>query len=123
MYGALCAPGVSKHHCFDEHDELHFALARERRWHGSACRTVTHRPDCRGADEKMRLNSSVVLLDHQRSGDGLAADRQTAIESQVRDVSNMERRFANCQKASPLRRLASSVTDWLTPAALSFHGS
>ena len=90
--------GVSKHHCLDEHDELHFPLARERRWHGSAGRTVTHRPDCRsankaqdgvhGADEKMRLNSSVVLLDHQRSGDGKLVDGN---EGAQRDRSHKRR--------------------------------
>jgi hypothetical protein len=125
MYGAPCAPGASKHYCFDEHDELHFALARGRGWRGSVCRTVTHRPDCRGADEKMRLNGSVMLRTTRDAawpsgGSPNRPESQFQLLFPTSGAAGFRLHLSIFRNASPLRRLAPSVTDWLTPAALSF---
>ena len=110
--------GVSKHHCFDEHDELHFALARGRRWRGSACRTVTHRPDCQGqqgpeaytAPTKRCASTVPYALDHQRCGDGKLVDGD---EGAQRDRSHKRR-----SAYDPATRVVSHAGDVIYPHGL-----
>ena len=81
----LARQRVSKHRCFDEHDELHLALTSERRWSRKTWRTATHRPSCRygrqthkciyRTDDQVRLDESKASRQHQRPGHGKLVDR------------------------------------------------